>query len=171
MRSYILLHYAEIEQLFKISGKIDLIADNAANMLKAFRLLEISPDEHDAEDPNVAEDVDELQPVEIDGDLHSELDMIQPNYLSCFAHTPQMVVKDGMDRADQAKRVMGKVARLVSRVRHSRVASDLLMDRDRLPSANVTRWNSQLAMLKSLLDVCHSPSMQALDYGGKLNIY
>ena len=57
--------------------------DNAANTPK---LYVFGHDEHDAEDPNVAEDADELQPVEIDSDLHCELDMIQPNYFSCFAH-------------------------------------------------------------------------------------
>ncbi len=31
--------------------------------------------------------------------------------------------------------------------------------------------NSQLTMLKSLLKVYDSPPMQALDYGGKLNLY
>ncbi len=66
---------------------------------------------------------------------------------------------------------MGKVARLVSHVRHSTSASDLFVDVNRLLSANVTRWNSQLTMLKSLLKVYDSPPMQALNYGGKLNLY
>ena len=35
----ILLHYAEVEQLFEISGRIyNVITDNVANMVKAFRL-------------------------------------------------------------------------------------------------------------------------------------
>ncbi len=168
----ILLHFAEIEQLFSISGKIDnIITDNAANMLKAFRLLEISHDEDDATDSDFNEDDDDVQPVEIDAELQSELDVIQPNHFSCFAHTLQLVVKDGMDKADQVKRVLGKVARLVSHVRHLTSASDLFVDVNRLQSANVTRWNSQLTMLKSLLKVYDSPPMQALDYGGKLNLY
>ena len=115
--------------------------------------------------------VDELQSVEIDNDLHSEVDMIQPSHFSCFAHTLQLVVKDEMDRADQVKRVLGKVSRMVSHVRHSTSASDLFMEGDRLQAANVTRWNSQLTMLKYLLKVYDSPSMQALDYSGKLNVY
>ena len=45
------------------------------------------------------------------------------------------------------------------------------MNGDQLQAANVTRWNSQLTMLKSLLKVYDSPSMQALVYGGKLNVY
>ena len=47
----ILLHYAEIEQLFEIYGRNDdVITGNGANMLKAFRLFEISHDKHDATD-------------------------------------------------------------------------------------------------------------------------
>ena len=38
---------------------------------------------------NVIEDVDELQPVEIDDHLHSELDMIQPSsFLLLCSHSP-----------------------------------------------------------------------------------
>ena len=76
-----------------------------------------------------------------------------------------------MENAEQIKLVLVKVLRLVSYVRHSTVASDLFEGENRLQAANATRWNSQLTMLKSLLQVCDSDAMQRLNYTGKLNAY
>jgi hypothetical protein len=67
------------------------------------------------------------------------------------------------------KRVLAKASRLVSYVRHSTIASDLFEGENRLQAADVTRWNSQLTMLKSLVRVCNSEAMQQLNYNGKLN--
>ena len=76
-----------------------------------------------------------------------------------------------MENAEQIKHVLVKVLRLVSYVRRSTVASDLFEGENRLQAANATRWNSQLTMLKSLLQVCDSDAMQRLNYTGKLNAY
>ena len=46
---------------------------------------------------------------------------------------------------------IAKGAKLVSHVRHSCLASDLLEDGYKLQAKNDTRWNSTLFMLKSLL--------------------
>ena len=83
----------------------------------------------------------------------------------------KLVIKDGLANADQINGVLGKASRLVNHVRHSTLASELFENVGRLQAANVTRWNSQLTMLKSLLKVSNSSAMQQLDYNGKLNVH
>ena len=159
----ILGYFLDIKDSFNISGKVkNIITDNASNMKKAFRLLETQVDEDDNEDE---EGDDTLQPVE----LTEELDLL-PTHHPCFSHMIQLVVKDGLDNADQVKRVLGKITRLVSHVHHSTKASDVFEDDLKLQMANATRWNSQLTMIKSLLRVSNS-TMEKLDYNGKLNAY
>ncbi|XP_011405772.1 PREDICTED: uncharacterized protein LOC105313774 [Amphimedon queenslandica] len=135
-------HYEDVKHAFGIKGKVDnIVTDNE---------LEDTDDE------------DELQPVEdlSDDDLH----FIKPNHYCCFAHTIQLVIKDGLVGADQVKRVLGKATKLVSHLRHSTFASELFEDIGRLQSGNVTWWNSQLTMLKSIVKVSDSTAMQQLDY-------
>ena len=165
----ILQHYEDVEHAFAITGKVDnIVTDNGANITRAFRLLEIDYESQ----PDTFEldtDEEELQPVEdlSDDDLYQ----IKPKHYPCFAHTIQLVIKDGLANADQIKRVLGKASRLVNHVRHSTLASELFENVGRLQTANVTRWNSQLTMLKSLLKVSNSSAMQQLDYNGKLNVH
>lgn len=91
----ILVHFADIERAFEVTGKVDsIITDSASNMLKALRLLEISNNIESTD----SDDEDELEAVEIDNALQDELDMIQPSHYSCFAHTLQLVVKDSADQ-------------------------------------------------------------------------
>ena len=67
----------------------------------------------------------------------------------CFAHTIQPVVKDGLKDAGPLSKVLGKVSSLVSHVRRSCLATELLEDENRLQPSNATRWNSQIVMIKS----------------------
>ena len=67
--------------------------------------------------------------------------MYQP--ISLVFHTLQLVVKDELKHADQMNRVLGKISKLVSHVRHSTQASDLFESELCLQMANATRWNSQ----------------------------
>ena len=91
---FILQYYMEIEKEF-ISGKVDnIITDNGSNMLKTFHLLEVENEPTTSSDSTDSDDEEELQRVEI---CSSELDDIKPNHYSCFAHSLQLVVKDGME--------------------------------------------------------------------------
>ena len=93
----------EIEKEFVISGKVDnIVTNNGSNMLKAFHLLEVENEATTSSDSTDSDDEEELQPVKI---CSSELDDIKPNHYSCFAHSLQLVVKDGMENAEQIKRV------------------------------------------------------------------
>ena len=71
----------------------------------------------------------------------------------CFAHTLQLVVKDGLKKMGQLKKVIAKASGVVSYVRRSSLASDLLENEGKLQSATATRWNSEVRMIRSALKV------------------
>ena len=141
-------------------------------MLKAFRLLKISNNTDKSIDTDDEfDDNDDLQQIEIDNDLSNELDQIQPKHYSCFAHIIQLIIKEGLNNTNQIRRILGKVSRLINHVSHSTVSNDIFDGQNRLQIANATRWNSQLTMLESLIQVFESPAVEKLDYNGKLNSY
>ncbi|XP_060072674.1 zinc finger BED domain-containing protein 4-like [Ylistrum balloti] len=79
----------------------------------------------------------------------------------CFAHTLQLVVKDGFKEISSSlNSVLAKVASVVNFAR-SLIATEILEGEKRLQCANVTRWNSQLRMIKSVLDI--SEKLNKLD--------
>jgi len=159
-------HFDEVVDSFGLTGKVEfVVTDNASNMKKAFKLLDDV--DFDSVDECPDEEVDVVEPVPITFDQESD---IQPSRISCFAHTLQLVIKDGFKNAEAVTRVLEKMARLVKHVRHSSIASDLFEGDLKLQMSNVTRWNSQLTMIRSVLRV--DPSiMDRLDYSGKLNLH
>ncbi|KAG7168391.1 Transposable element Hobo transposase-like 2, partial [Homarus americanus] len=72
-------------------------------------------------------------------------------HIPCFAHMLQLVIKDGLKNATQLNRILDKTAKIVSYVRRSTVATELLEGENRVEAANVTRWNSQVKMVRSVL--------------------
>ncbi len=70
---------------------------------------------------------------------------------TCFAYTLQLVIKDGLRQAGPITKVLGKASNIVSHVRRSIHASEILEGEKKLQAANATRWNSQLIMIRSLL--------------------
>ena len=141
---------------FKISDKITaIVSDNASNMT-----------EFDEDDDS---DIDDAEGTLHTADLPTDADLlVLPKHYPCFAHTLQLVVKDGLQKQDSIGKVISKVSRLVSHVRHSTTASELFSNELKLEIANATRWNSQVRMLRSLLAVSEQ-TMQQLDFVGKLN--
>ena len=72
---------------------VAIITDNARNMLKAFDLPGYSVLESDKSEEDLESDS------EVDTDLDStDSDYFQflPEHMSCFAHTLQLVVQDGL---------------------------------------------------------------------------
>ena len=71
---------------------------------------------------------------------------------SLLRSQPATVVKDGLkDASPYLKNVIAKASIIVSHVRKSIHASDILEGEKRLQAANATRWNSQLRMIRSVL--------------------
>ena len=75
---------------------------------------------------------------------------------ACFGHTLQLVVKDGLDKVGTVGTVIKKCSNLVSFVRRSTVAADVLRGEKRLQASNTTRWNSQLKIIRSIFEVPES---------------
>lgn len=163
--------YEETISTFELASKItNIVTDNASNMTKAFDLpgFEGVIDETDvASDDDSDSDDSETN----DGGIVPEVYEYLPERNPCFAHTLQLAVKDGWDKAGPClTRVMAKAAKLVSFVRRSTHATDFLEGEKRLQQANNTRWNSQLIMIRSILNVPHE-KLSALDSPVKLTAF
>ncbi|XP_042236493.1 E3 SUMO-protein ligase ZBED1-like [Homarus americanus] len=156
--------YQETLTSYDVAGKVSaIVTDSAANMVKAFTLFPVK--QHDEDEDDQFEDSD-LTPT----DYNTKYDHLPPDRSPCFAHTVQLVVKDGMEHDGQVKHVLTKVSKLVNFCMRSTVATEVLSPQLNLQMATCTRWNSQLTMMRSVLRV--SPQVwDNLDTPYKLNQY
>ncbi|VDI73534.1 Hypothetical predicted protein [Mytilus galloprovincialis] len=77
-----------------------------------------------------------------------------PKHSRCYAHTLQLVIKDGLkDCTSHMCTVIAKASKIVNFVRRSIHASEMLETENKLQAANATRWNSQLTMIRSILKI------------------
>lgn len=130
---------------FDIAEKVtNIVTDNASNMIKAFSLPGFETEDTDKDFDEDCE-MDEAEPQDITDDS------VTTEHVPCFAHTLQLVIKDGMKQAGPINSVLSKAANIVSHVRRSTHATEILEGDTKLQAANTTRWNSQLAMIRSLL--------------------
>ncbi len=125
---------------YNLGDKIsNIITDSASNMLKPFRLPGFessttdvdSNADTDSESDDDNNDHDEMEAV----DLQESMTYL-PEHDPCFAHTLQLVVKDGFKNAGAVDKVLAKVAKIVTFVRKSDA-----------------RWNSELKSIRSILRI------------------
>ena len=132
--------YERTVTTYGLVSKVDtIVTDNAANMVKAFSL----PRMEELCDSHGDNDIDYIDTV----DITDELDYVPNKRMSCFAHTLHRVVKDGLKHAGPINTVISKVASVVS---HGR---KMHKKYPKLHMANVTRRNSQLKMLRTILKI------------------
>ena len=161
----ILAAYQQVLATYNVEDKVAaVITDNAANMLKAFITLpgmyRDAVDNLDIED----EDDDEYEMItSFDFDVVGE-------HISCFLHTLQLVVKEGLQNIGAVSSTIAKASKMVSYVRKSSLASDLLDGGPKLQAKNDTRWNSTNKMLKSILHA-DTEKLDQLDCPTKLTKY
>lgn len=75
-----------------------------------------------------------------------------PKRSRCYAHSLQLVVKDGSaDASQHLKNIIAKASNIVTHARKSVHATDILEGEKRFQAYNATRWNSQLRMIRSVL--------------------
>jgi hypothetical protein len=128
---------------FDLDKHIDfVITDNASNMLAAFKLPQY--EESGGEDRGDGEE--EEMGEEPDPKLYENL----PSHERCFAHSLQLVIRHGLEATGSIGSILKKVSKIVNHVRRSCVCSELLENQPRLQTANDTRWNSQLGMVRSI---------------------
>ena len=88
-----------------------------------------------------------------DSDCTDEFDCL-PKHFRCYAHSLQLVVRDGLKESGQhLKTIVAKASYIVNFVRKSVNASKILEGDKKLQAPNATRWNSQLYVIKSILNV------------------
>ena len=161
----ILSNYQQIISSFNLDNKVvTIITDNAANMQAFVTLpgaeLDITDSDSDSDSEDTLLDIT---------DIPGALDYL-PEHIPCFCHTLQLCVNDGLNKASGISTTISKASRLVSHVRHSALASDILADQPRLQARNSTRWNSTNNMLKSLLKF-DTTKLDQLTFSGKLTNY
>ncbi|XP_030599481.1 zinc finger BED domain-containing protein 4-like isoform X2 [Archocentrus centrarchus] len=151
--------FEEITEEYGIRHKISyIITDNASNMKCAFKVhmpqqqsddSESEEDnldnEHLWEDINLAED--------------TELPWSSGECLSCFAHSLQLVVNDGMKEVRTISRSIAKTSRFTTLLHSSSQFKDkfeaMFGTNRTVPAASMTRWNSTFKQVQALIALDH----------------
>lgn len=143
----------------EISSKVSfVITDSAANMVKAFSLpgFEDAPTDDESDDESYEEglndDEDDNVPIEANEDIYDELHVMVQR-VPCFAHTLQLVIKDGFKQAGGISKAMSKASAIIAHVQKSTHTKELLESEKCLKNATAVRWNSQFSMIRSILRI------------------
>ena len=157
--------YDSIVSKYNLTGKVfKVVMDNASNMCATFR------DETSLPGFNgVVGEVDEFLDLGSGSESDSSEDTmaieelhkclrelpICPERLACFAHTLQRCIKDGLKAASALLSAIQKAGRIVKHVKKSTLATKKIetLFGKILVSRNETRWNSQVKMVRRLLEV------------------
>ena len=144
--------FEKVLSSFQVAKKVIVtVTDSTANMMKAFSLYRLPSDDGEKEFEDCDSDNEEEVDVNVDNDAAYYGDLHE--HIPCFAHTLQLVIKDGLQQAPNVKRVLGKVSAIFAHVKKSVHSSEVLETEKCLQTATVTRWNSQRSMIKPILKI------------------
>lgn len=156
-------HVQEVTAKFDLQSKLDfIITDNAANMVSAFDCPVFSE--------IVICDTDTLDLDLVDCDELGEY-IFFTKHERCFAHSLQLVIKHAFKKGEVPDYIK-KVQRIVSFIRKSGRAGELLEGEPRAQASNQTRWNSQLKMIRSVCNIDRTKldTLPGLDPSDRLSI-
>ncbi len=105
----------KISDCFGIKHKIDfIVCDNAANMKRAFTVcfpnINEADGDEDLDNPSLWEELQEEHIADIET-IHSSC---QQQRLQCFAHSLQLVIRDGLKESNIINSAMAKVTKLTT---------------------------------------------------------
>ncbi|KAK0151144.1 putative AC transposase [Merluccius polli] len=149
--------FEEVCDNFNIKNKLDyIISDNASNMKKAFTVCFPSAtvmEDDDLENGDLWEDVIE----DYKDDVESIQSSCRQKRLQCFAHSLQLVVRDGLKEVKVLNSAMAKVTKFCTLLHSTcglKEAFEAQYGANRsIPSAVVTRWNSTLRLVEAVTDL------------------
>ena len=121
-------------------------------MIKAFETSRpgfyLTEDNLSGDEDNATSNMEQLDDPEPDA-----LFSFYPERLSCAAHTLQLVIKDGLKVSKKISETISKISTLINSIRKSCPAMEELEKKEiGLKTSNATRWNSQLTMIRSIID-------------------
>jgi hypothetical protein len=135
-----------------------VVSDNAANMKKAMQVLNDMEREDDVEEATATLDDEELWAdlsEEDQAEVYQVIDRVSTERLSCYAHTAQLHVKDGLSKLSTATGILAKSSKLANLTHQSgsfREKFELAFGKGRsIPKVNATRWNSMFHQLASIV--------------------
>uniref|UniRef100_A0A669DT20 HAT C-terminal dimerisation domain-containing protein n=2 Tax=Oreochromis niloticus TaxID=8128 RepID=A0A669DT20_ORENI len=158
---------------YNIKDKLDyIISDNAANMRKAFTVcfpIE-QGEEHDDDDGDHLDDPELWHDLTLEDQETVGAAMAKTQRLQCFAHTLQLVVKDGLSETKVASPSLSKLSKLSSLLHTSTTFKDVFEaefgEQKAIPAAVITRWNSRLRQVKAVLQCEHLKLCAVLEMAG-----
>lgn len=160
--------FKEITEEYGIHQKISyILTDNAANMKCAFKvnMPQQQSDDSESEEDNLD---DEHLWEDITSVEDTELPWSSGERLSCFAHSLQLVVNDGMEEVRAISSTIAKTSRFTTLLHSSSQFKDkfeAMFDTNRtVPAANTTRWNSTFEQVQALTALGLN-EMCSKDYG------
>ena len=161
----------DIPENLNAVGKIyRVITDNASNMIKAYKLglsvgdgvdqenelesfssEEYSFNTYSSEKSNLSVELSLTDPI---SDINDEsLSMNMNPRLSCFVHSLQLVIRDGLKNAPHLSKTLNKCKELSRKSHKSSKVADILDDVDRrLSRSNVTRETRNICWFNLLSD-------------------
>lgn len=150
--------FEEITDEYGIRQKISyIVTDNAANMKCAFKvhMPQQQADDTESEEENVLDDENLWENINSED---TEFPWSSGERLSCFAHSLQLVINDGMKEVRAISRTIAKTSRFTTLLHSSsqfRDEFEVMFDTNKtVPATNTTRWNSTFKPHKTLIEMC-----------------
>jgi hypothetical protein len=140
-----------------------VVTDNASNMRKAFQVFSAMMTADDEEDQESAVTIfddetvwEDLEPSDEER-ITAVMSRNGAHRLGCFAHTLQLVVKDGVDKLGAGRSLISKCSKMANLV-HQSISFREAFEKKfgsyaSIPSTNATRWSSLFHQLTAIVDL------------------
>jgi hypothetical protein len=149
-----------------------IVTDNASSMMKAYKFgLIVADSDSLVQNNNERQDYDHVTEYPDDNDfstlgewvLVDWCDNEKPSFdsnehipirLSCYAHSLQLAIRDGLRQTPYLSRSLSKCIQLARKSYKSTKITDILEDVGKTISrSNLTRWSSEYLLIKSIVEL------------------